>query len=149
MDSAQDEPILQLIYASAQTTPFDDEALLALLEVARTNNEDLGVTGMLLYHEGSFIQVLEGPEATVEALYAKIGEDPRHHRTQVLFSCLQPERDFDGWSMGFHRIDPDHDDLPAGFSDFLTGGTLALNDADGGLFRNLLLGFREGRFHAV
>ncbi|MEM7363377.1 MAG: BLUF domain-containing protein, partial [Pseudomonadota bacterium] len=38
-----------------------------------------GVTGMLLYHEGSFLQALEGDRAVVEALYERIEEDPRLH----------------------------------------------------------------------
>ena len=77
--------VLQLVYASAETTPFSDEDLMALLEQSRAANEARGVTGMLLYHEGSFIQALEGDPETVRALYEKITHDGRHHNERLLY----------------------------------------------------------------
>jgi hypothetical protein len=63
--------LIQCIYASAAGRAFDTEELAQLLKVARDNNAKLGLTGMLLYAEGSFFQVLEGPAQVVDALYAK------------------------------------------------------------------------------
>jgi hypothetical protein len=62
----------EIIYASAQTQPFSSAQLTELLAKARRNNQALHVSGLLLYHRGSFLQVLEGDEAVVAG--SKIGE---------------------------------------------------------------------------
>ena len=96
----------ELIYASAAQTLFDPLQLGAILEVARRNNARLKVTGMLLYHEGSFFQVLEGEAETLRTLYARIKQDPRH-RSLVELSRRDIERpSFGAWSMGFVSLDP-------------------------------------------
>jgi hypothetical protein len=148
MTAAQETAtILQLIYTSAATSPFDEAELTELLEVARTNNAALDVTGLLLYHEGSFIQVLEGERAVVDQLYDKIARDPRHHGAQILFSGFQDHRDFTDWSMGFTRIE-DPDMAPEGFTPFLADGHLGLTSQDGDMVRQLFLNFRDGFLHA-
>jgi hypothetical protein len=70
--------LIHCIYASAVSRDFETEELEELLQVARENNAKLGLTGMLLYAEGSFFQVLEGPADVVDALYVKIKRDKRH-----------------------------------------------------------------------
>lgn len=64
----------QAIYSSAAVEPFIDSALAELLALARLNNGRLGVTGMLLYHDGSFLQALEGDEGVLENLYTKLAK---------------------------------------------------------------------------
>ena len=93
--------MLQIIYASAATKPFSREDLVELLKVARPRNIAAGISGMLLYHSGSFLQVLEGPEKNVEELYAKIQKDPRHTRCLLIWRGSIPQREFENWSMGF------------------------------------------------
>ncbi len=61
-----------LVCVSSATRPFSGEDLRALLETCRKNNAGSGVTGMLLYRDGKFMQVLEGDEGTVRALYEGI-----------------------------------------------------------------------------
>ncbi len=61
-----------LVYVSSATRPFSGEDLRALLATCRKNNAELGVTGMLLYKDGNFMQVLEGDEEAVRGLYEKI-----------------------------------------------------------------------------
>ena len=56
MDKPEAEPTFQLLYISAANHDFTEEELEALLIKARSNNEKVNVSGMLLYHEGSFIQ---------------------------------------------------------------------------------------------
>lgn len=65
------ESIHELIYISAARHNFTEEELQELLVKARHNNQSLGVTGMLLFHEGSFIQASEGEKGQVEKLYEK------------------------------------------------------------------------------
>ena len=93
--------MLQLVYASAATKPFSDDALTTLLTKARARNTFYSVTGMLLYHSGSFLQVLEGPEASVDLILSSIARDPRHKNTKILFRQTTREREFQDWAMGF------------------------------------------------
>ena len=93
--------MLQIIYASASTKPFTHKELVELLKVARQKNIAADVTGMLLYHAGCFLQVLEGPDENVEAIYAKVQKDPRHTNFLLLVRETIEERAFEQWSMGF------------------------------------------------
>ncbi len=106
----------RLVYFSAATTPFTKAQLMALLKKAREKNERLGITGMLLYKEGDFLQLLEGERSAVEALFRVIETDPRHKEVFVALEEATDARLFDQWSMGFRDL---HDpELPAtpGFS---------------------------------
>jgi hypothetical protein len=69
--------LLRAVYVSTATRDLRDEELGALLDVSRRDNAARGITGALAYHDRVFIQVLEGPEAAVEALLATIARDPR------------------------------------------------------------------------
>ncbi|MGA0394005.1 MAG: BLUF domain-containing protein [Rhodospirillales bacterium] len=93
--------MIQAIYISAETEKFTPEALKELLVQARENNQAKGISGLLVYHGGSFLQVLEGPEVEVENLLEKIHKDPRHNNIKILFKDTVPEKEFEDWSMGF------------------------------------------------
>lgn len=152
MDAARDgndsdmEPVYQLIYISAANHDFTEEELEALLAIARENNQSLNVTGMLLFHEGSFIQALEGDQKVVESLYAKIGKDTRHVETKVLYRGDVPDRDFKNWSMGFYRSNQSSAANLEGFHQFLKTGFIS-KQGDGRA-RKALLAFRDGKWHA-
>ena len=78
------EPCFRLIYRSQSLLPPGDDAALAdILKVARANNADLGITGALMLYDDWFAQVLEGPQAAVEGLYATISADKRHHGVKL------------------------------------------------------------------
>ena len=109
--------MLQLIYASAATRNFSHAELIALLVKARPNNTTLGITGMMLYHAGSFIQVLEGEEGPVKTLFSAIGKDKRHTNVKIIFSDTIDEREFSDWSMGFFNTE-DNNTLPDGFLNY-------------------------------
>lgn len=133
--------ILRLVYVSAAAHPFDAPALADLLRTSRARNAEVGLTGMLLYKDGSFIQVLEGPEPAVRSCYARIQRDRRHVRVTSVFEEEDTERAFAAWSMGF--LDPAAvrpADLAA-FTAFLEHGAGA--DAGSGAVREALLVFRE------
>ncbi|MDX1992754.1 MAG: BLUF domain-containing protein [bacterium] len=97
--------MIQLIYASSAVRLFSGEALLHMLEKSRTNNEKLGITGMLLYQGGNFLQVLEGQEQAVMPLYSKIQQDPRHYDVTTIMKRPLMVRLFDDWQMGFVNLD--------------------------------------------
>ena len=108
-----------LVYVSSATEALPPQALVALLQTARVRSADAGVTGMLLYKDGNFMQVLEGEEQSVKATYSKISEDPRHKGLMVLLAGPAPGRAFPDWSMAFRDLrSPELVGL-AGFSDFL------------------------------
>ncbi|MCC3153215.1 BLUF domain-containing protein [Hymenobacter sp. BT770] len=93
-----------VLYRSHATAPFSEGQLQDLLATARTFNAAHRLTGLLLYDQGRFVQVLEGPEAAVRALYARIQRDPRHqHVVTVSEGPGPPGRRFGDWGMAFGR----------------------------------------------
>ena len=117
--------MFSIVYVSSAIQPFTQEELLALLEESRDNNAAVGVTGMLLYKDGSFMQVLEGEQTAVQQVFGKISRDPRHRGVVVLLKQTLAARDFEDWSMGYRNLDsPEVRDLE-GYSEFLNVG---LND---------------------
>ena len=108
-----------LVYVSSATRPFSGEDLRVLLETCRKNNAELGVTGMLLYKDGNFMQVLEGDEGAVRGLYEKIAADPRHSGEITLQQGFAEGRQFPDWSMGFRDLDSPEAHADPGYSEFL------------------------------
>jgi hypothetical protein len=98
---------------------FSDQDLVQLLQKSCEKNARLGLTGMLLYKDGNFMQVLEGPEKTVGEVYATILNDSRHHGAILLLKERIEDRKFSNWSMGFRNLrDVDLKEVP-GYTDFL------------------------------
>jgi hypothetical protein len=95
-----------LVYVSSAVAELSDEQLAEILEVARRNNAASGITGMLIYAGGNFLQVLEGRKAEVLETIARIERDPRHKGLIHLLKADTAERYFPEWSMGFKSIDP-------------------------------------------
>ncbi len=124
---------------------MDTEGLDEILNTARTNNSKRDVTGMLLFHDGSFIQVLEGEQSEVETLFEKIRLDPRHCDESVVLRTEVEDRAFDGWSMGYKRA-ATLEEVPEGFHHFLQSGYRRQSEADNEAARKALLAFKEGRW---
>jgi hypothetical protein len=101
---ATNEDLLQLVYVSSAVEPWTDRELVEGLAKFRANNVRNGITGMLLYHEGNFMQVIEGPGAAIQRLRKTIAADPRHHGFICLLERKISGREFSGWSMGFQRV---------------------------------------------
>ena len=94
-----------VIYVSSAVQLMDDEALLSLLQQSRKKNAELGITGMLLYKEGNFMQLLEGEEKVVLDLYETIKKDSRHKDLITIITDDIADRSFEDWSMGFQNMD--------------------------------------------
>jgi Sensors of blue-light using FAD len=137
--------MIEVVYASAGSQPFSSSQLIDLLAKARTNNQALGVTGLLLYHGGSFLQVLEGEDSVVSSLFEKIAKDPRHNRCIVIKRSTVTERSFADWSMGFAEVSPAVATRLDGFNSFLLQGRLDLKRSAKQL-EQILGGFRSGRW---
>ncbi|MBC6612916.1 BLUF domain-containing protein [Hymenobacter sp. BT507] len=100
-------PILRLVYESRARQSFSEAELVDLLEEARTYNQQHGITGLLFYHNGHFIQFLEGGEDVLEPLYARIQKDRRHQQITMLYRAVQSQRVFTGWAMAFADPEPE------------------------------------------
>ena len=112
-----------LVYVSSAVSPFSKSELADLLARSRANNESLGISGMLLYKDGNFMQVLEGEEKQVLALNAKISKDPRHHGMMVLLREHRTERTFSECSMAFRDLNSDEVKRLPGFNEFMNNLT--------------------------
>lgn len=114
------DALYHLGYVSTEAVKFSEEALVALLSEARNANADRDVTGLLLYREGSFYQVLEGSESAVMATFRDIKGDLRHKEVRILFNGETDAREFADWKMGFLNLGGVDLDTLSGFSDFMT-----------------------------
>ena len=100
------------MYVSSAVGTWATSELTALLGQSRAKNAGLGVTGVLLHREGTFMQVLEGEEDVVRPLYARIAHDPRHADVVNVWGSLSTFRRFGDWSMGFRDLNSHPVDLP-------------------------------------
>ena len=92
-------PIRQLVYVSNAKFGFSDKDMESILATSRRNNQAMDVTGLLVYADGVFIQVLEGAKETVGQLYDKITEDIRHDNIAVISDQNCDNRTFPQWAM--------------------------------------------------
>ena len=93
----------ELIYVSATAGDAEHE-VKEILDSAVKHNQLNNITGMLLYHKGAFMQVLEGGESEVMETYARICDDKRHHHVEILSITEVRSRQFGNWSMGFKQV---------------------------------------------
>jgi len=111
--------LIHLVYVSSATRPFGQSELIGLLEEFRQNNQRANITGMLLYRDGNFMQVLEGEEIAVTSTHERITKDSRHTGLITLLKEQITMRDFGEWSMGFRNLDSaELRDVP-GYNEFL------------------------------
>ncbi len=134
--------LISLVYRSVQTAPFTPSALHHLVERARIRNRRLNLTGVLLHDGTGFMQCIEGPASSVDAVYASIVADSRHRNCSVLRRAPLETREFGSWSMGYVPMFG-QEQLEALHRLGLAGGALPRQSA-----RRLLSGFfrleREG-----
>jgi hypothetical protein len=97
-------PLSHLIYASSLCKGVAAQEIERMLESSHRHNAANGITGMLLYADGSFIQVLEGQADAVQETYTRIQADVRHHQIYKLLDEPITARDFPDWSMGFRDL---------------------------------------------
>ena len=91
--------VVRLLYASRviDTSP---EAIEAIWAQSRKHNPECGITGILCYGGGIFLQAIEGGRMPVSELYGHIQRDPRHKDLVLLHYEEIAERRFGGWTMG-------------------------------------------------
>lgn len=95
-----------IIYLSCAVAPLTSAQLQALLTLARRRNTELAITGVLFYANERFLQVLEGEEDAVRALYELIKRDPRHSSIIAYADKPITQRSFTEWAMAFQPSSP-------------------------------------------
>lgn len=134
-----------VIYKSRAVQLFSEEELLTMLRAFHIKNVSLGITGMLLYDEYDFFQVIEGDSARVSQLYDAIRKDPRHDMVTTILSEPLPARAFSNWSMGFYKVDNQQLNSIPEMNDFFTTKK-CLAEVDLGIAKKLLqfFAFKHG-----
>ncbi|KXF79953.1 BLUF domain-containing protein [Enterovibrio coralii] len=97
--------MIAIVYTSQATTDFDKESLKSLLLQCRINNKKKNVTGLLLYKNREFIQVIEGEDEDVEETFKHIKTDPRHDGVEAILKERIDKRFFPFWAMGMCNPD--------------------------------------------
>ena len=135
--------IFQAIYVSTATEPLSSAQLRDLLITARQRNRNAGISGLLLYANRRFIQVLEGPEDAVRDLLKSIQKDYRHKNVDALRLEKKDKRHFPDWQMGFRDFTTEAETLPI-VSRFLEPDfdVSVFNDDSNEAYR-ILLAFRD------
>ncbi len=97
--------IRSLIYVSRAIQAMSLDELSKLLIQARASNQATGISGVLLHHDGLFLQLMEGESQAVETLLKKIMTDRRHEGVLILVDSLRKRpRMFPDWKMGFYHF---------------------------------------------
>lgn len=102
------------LYVSTAAPWLSLERLDDLVAQARAINAANGITGILLYGGGNFMQYFEGPKSSVQVLRKRLESDPRHYDVHFLLHAGIPQQRFPSWTMGFVSSDPNR--MRAGFA---------------------------------
>ncbi len=98
-------PIRSLVYVSRSIQRMSLDDLNKLLIQARASNQATGISGVLLHHDGLFLQLMEGEPEAIELLFKKILMDRRHEAVLILVDSLRDRpRMFPDWKMGFYHF---------------------------------------------
>jgi hypothetical protein len=105
--------LVELSYLSEAVSDMSFLGLMRLLESARAFNQNNGITGILLYDNQQFGQIIEGERASVMKAWKRIQEDKRHHRIELLEIREIPERSYPEWLLRFYGGETLTRDYPA------------------------------------
>ena len=124
--------IYQIIYSSQAKTPMSIAGLEEILVDARAGNEKHQVTGVLVYVDGVFMQILEGEEAVLRGLVQSIAADSRHTDLKVFYEREVSQRTFSDWRMAYLSATPQQMAVWAG----LEGTAPSIDSVLEGIHRN-------------
>ncbi|MCC5943310.1 MAG: BLUF domain-containing protein [Bernardetiaceae bacterium] len=138
--------LAQLLYVSNRNSNCTQEEIDNILAACKKNNPPLYITGVLLYSERKFIQLVEGDFNTLMTLYDKIKIDHRHSEVMMISCSPIKEKSFPSWHMATKKIGAETIDYStdmteqdkAFFDEMLLG-----NESDGKRVIKLLKTFLE------
>ena len=93
-----------IVYISAAIGHMKTEDLIDIVESSRRHNSASEITGLLIYTDGNFMQLIEGATESIQETMVRIGKDCRHHHLRVLMDSILPERLFGLWSMAYPNV---------------------------------------------
>ena len=128
-----------IVYLSSASQWFNETELLKILTISRENNTTNGISGILLYGNGMFLQVLEGEKEQLTATFNRIAEDERHKGITEVASGPLAQRNFADWGMAFKAVGKDTFKQIKGFLDPLSPELLS--NKDGHIAINLIKAF--------
>lgn len=97
--------VFHLVYISKAAEDLSYTDIREILDSSRRNNVRLGLTGLLIFRDGYFLQLLEGQESGVREILSRIRDDDRNYSVKVLIETQSDQRLFEDWSMAFHDGD--------------------------------------------
>lgn len=103
--------LIYLSHASDDFDPYGDKGIQSILQTASMTNSMNDITGMLIYRNHIFLQLLEGEEEQVKELYEKIKSDSRHKDIQTILEQDTDKRVFPTWSMAYSDLEGREIDL--------------------------------------
>lgn len=121
--------VRQIVYVSSSPSRNEPKDIESILAQARLNNEVEGITGLLVFSDGSFLQVLEGDEDAVRRRYELISRDRRHSFVIKLLDREVPQRMFPDWSMAWRACPANHP-VARQVRDIASRGELAAGSGD-------------------
>jgi hypothetical protein len=142
------QDLFAIVYVSTAARAVGLDELMRLLEGARRRNAQEGLTGVLLYADGRFMQYLEGPAAGLSRVYASIKHHPLHYGLIDLVRQPIQARAFADWAMAFHLVGAFGQAAPDAQDAALADRLLAARHPASAAHRLLAAFWREGR-HSV
>lgn len=145
MTDNTDNALYQLIYTSLAQRDFTADDLRRLLPRIRENNAKHGLTGVLLFDESEFFQVLEGPKNKVLSVFEHIANSRQHSCLVIQRQGPIPKRAFGDWSMGYASMSVEDLLEDDGMNDFYVGGK-SYSEMKPGWEKVLLTSFMRGKW---
>lgn len=99
--SRESEQLVELIYCSFPLRTFREVDIHKMLSLIRPKNQSMDVTGMLLYANQQFLQLLEGRRDDVNQIFQSISHDARHYDVNLISVRSIQKRNFRNWDMAF------------------------------------------------
>lgn len=124
----------RLVYVSAAALPQTPDDLSHILARSRDNNRRDGITGLLIYHDMTFIQLLEGAPDAIARCFARISRDSRHGSVARVLDGPVAARSFPEWQMGFadpRDMAPEMRDRVLSIGELRTNGSASVSDDPG------------------
>ena len=110
-----------LMYSSLADPALTVTDINQMVESARRHNEQQQITGLLLFHEGSFLQVIEGDRKEISNLFEKkLLRDSRHSAVSLFHDCALVERQFRYWHLAFSDLSKQSSHLSLPYREFLS-----------------------------
>ena len=127
-----------IVYVSSASKDLKESEIKTILEHSVSWNNHQGLTGILLFSEGNFFQILEGEERVTKELFEAIKKDPRHHNVIQIFGKEIHREAYDGYKADFISENADYD--PKKFKSYLKQIEV-LDDSTQKAVKNMLKAF--------